>query len=430
MWHEYQFYDQGAIKGRIRGVALPDRTHQVVVWTTEGLFTLWYYKKISVTKVLSAHDAEWKFDLETGSLAFGKHSYQMHGDWGPSGEVFIHPTRTEHPAGDRLVGDPDSHSLLVLGPGGDVLQTIPNHHIGTEPWAVAGFSSDGKVMAVADPLSVRLFKYLPEKGVEKPRWASAGDRTDHRGMLMAVIENPDEDVHRLVYADWLEEHGDAARAEFIRLQCSVASRGRDQTIPRADPEHGRIQQLTQQLGARWLAELPVIRGIQWSGFHRGFPGVVVASPTTLARSGRKAWALAPVEMVTITRLNAIGASAIAASRFLERIRVLTVERYSAARDGIGPLRTLLRTPRVANLRRLSFATSRLGDSGLREVFDSPYLTGLEWLNLGYDYDIFGDEYANMLLNSPTFANLRGGFFRGRYSDEVHAKLAARFPIFS
>src|SRR4051812_5383520 len=36
-------------------------------------------------------------------------------------------------------------------------------------------------------------------------------------LLAAIAEAPDDDAPRLVYADWLEEHGDDARAEFIRV---------------------------------------------------------------------------------------------------------------------------------------------------------------------------------------------------------------------
>jgi uncharacterized protein (TIGR02996 family) len=37
-------------------------------------------------------------------------------------------------------------------------------------------------------------------------------------LLRAIRANPAEDTPRLAYADWIEEEGDAARAEFIRLQ--------------------------------------------------------------------------------------------------------------------------------------------------------------------------------------------------------------------
>lgn len=43
--------------------------------------------------------------------------------------------------------------------------------------------------------------------------------TDQQSFLAAIISEPDEDTHRLVYADWLDEHGDPDRAEFIRVQC-------------------------------------------------------------------------------------------------------------------------------------------------------------------------------------------------------------------
>jgi uncharacterized protein (TIGR02996 family) len=37
----------------------------------------------------------------------------------------------------------------------------------------------------------------------------------------AVIADVEDDAPRLVYSDWLEEHGDAIRAEFIRVQCAL-----------------------------------------------------------------------------------------------------------------------------------------------------------------------------------------------------------------
>ena len=38
----------------------------------------------------------------------------------------------------------------------------------------------------------------------------------------AIVANAEEDTPRLAYADWLDEHGDADRAEFIRVQCQLA----------------------------------------------------------------------------------------------------------------------------------------------------------------------------------------------------------------
>lgn len=41
-------------------------------------------------------------------------------------------------------------------------------------------------------------------------------------LLQTIRENPDQDAPRLIYADWLEEHGQQDRAEFIRVQIRLA----------------------------------------------------------------------------------------------------------------------------------------------------------------------------------------------------------------
>lgn len=42
--------------------------------------------------------------------------------------------------------------------------------------------------------------------------------------LADILEHPDDDTPRLVYADWLEDHGEPQRAEFIRVQCELVAR--------------------------------------------------------------------------------------------------------------------------------------------------------------------------------------------------------------
>src|SRR5262249_3447796 len=43
-----------------------------------------------------------------------------------------------------------------------------------------------------------------------------------QGFLNAILDAPDDDTVRLVFADWLEEHGNPERADFIRVQCELA----------------------------------------------------------------------------------------------------------------------------------------------------------------------------------------------------------------
>jgi len=184
--------------------------------------------------------------------------------------------------------------------------------------------------------------------------------------------------------------------------------------------------LISMLGTRWVAELPVIRGIHWSGFWRGFPGVTVASPTTLVRSGKRARAVAPVQMLTINELQDTGANTLAHSSLFERLRVLNIERYYAIRDGAVLLRILLRSRHAVGLRRLSFIDSNLNEDAVTAIVNSPHLTGLEWLNSGRSE--FQDQHAEVLLNSPTFTNLRSGIFRSpQLSDVMKKRLKERFP---
>jgi uncharacterized protein (TIGR02996 family) len=65
---------------------------------------------------------------------------------------------------------------------------------------------------------------------------------DERAFLAAILESPDDDSTKLVYADWLEERGDP-RGEYLRLMVQ-ARRQRAVT-----PEQRRHQKLSTQLAA-------------------------------------------------------------------------------------------------------------------------------------------------------------------------------------
>lgn len=53
---------------------------------------------------------------------------------------------------------------------------------------------------------------------EPPRIKPQGEE-----LLERILDNPDEDTHRLVYADWLDEQRRPERAEFIRVQVKRAA---------------------------------------------------------------------------------------------------------------------------------------------------------------------------------------------------------------
>ena len=47
----------------------------------------------------------------------------------------------------------------------------------------------------------------------------------HAGLIGAICHDPADDVPRLVLADWLDDHGDPVRAEFIRAGITMARHG-------------------------------------------------------------------------------------------------------------------------------------------------------------------------------------------------------------
>src|SRR5438874_2139584 len=97
----------------------------------------------------------------------------------------------------------------------------------------------------------------------------AGHDERERAFLAAIREAPDDDTHRLVYADWLDDHGDEARAEFIRVQVELARLpGKDARRP------GLEKRETELLAAHresWLGPLTKVLRYKDCTFRRGFP---------------------------------------------------------------------------------------------------------------------------------------------------------------
>ena len=83
--------------------------------------------------------------------------------------------------------------------------------------------------------------------------------------LRAIRADPEADLPRLVYADWLDEHDDPARAEFVRVQCELAK------LPDHDDAYAALEDREHELlaehEAKWLGDGPTPD--EWT-FRRGF----------------------------------------------------------------------------------------------------------------------------------------------------------------
>jgi uncharacterized protein (TIGR02996 family) len=85
---------------------------------------------------------------------------------------------------------------------------------------------------------------------------------DESALLRSIQADPDDELARLVLADWLDDNGDSARAEFIRVQIELA-----RVAPNSAPWQSlreRELRLLFENSRRWLgpfanADPPVFR---------------------------------------------------------------------------------------------------------------------------------------------------------------------------
>lgn len=72
-----------------------------------------------------------------------------------------------------------------------------------------------------------------------------------KSFLDALRAAPADDATRSVYADWLEEHGDASRADYIRLELRIAALAPDSAM--AGELQRRVDRLKRVLASEWVA---------------------------------------------------------------------------------------------------------------------------------------------------------------------------------
>jgi uncharacterized protein (TIGR02996 family) len=95
-----------------------------------------------------------------------------------------------------------------------------------------------------------------------------------QAFLRDICANPEDDTPRLIYADWLDERGEEARAEFIRVQCEMYQREIVQGR-RWLKGHVRAHELSRELEAAVWSGLPEsMRPMIW---RRGFVDEVSCS---------------------------------------------------------------------------------------------------------------------------------------------------------
>jgi uncharacterized protein (TIGR02996 family) len=219
--------------------------------------------------------------------------------------------------------------------------------------------------------------------------------THDEAFLQAIREAPEDDTPRLVYADWLEEHGRSERAEFIRIQCALARKEQDQS--RAKELRDRAERLLEAYWDEWLAplrdvlrpEVPRVAGNLGHlflpfrpgflrHFRRGFVESLVLTSEWFTSHGGELSGLLP-----LADLGLMGADhharTLAACPHLGGVsRLRFVDYYREPLTATGAP-ALAASPHLGRLRELFLASNNLGDAGLAALAAAPWARGLRLL---------------------------------------------------
>jgi uncharacterized protein (TIGR02996 family) len=190
-----------------------------------------------------------------------------------------------------------------------------------------------------------------------------------------IVRHPADDGPRLVYADWLDEQGDPARAEFIRVQCTRARGGP------GDEQDGdlalRERVLLREHGKHWAGALR--HKVRRYAFRRGFVEAVTLPAADFLQQGEALFRLAPIREVRLVGVAPLAAD-LAASPLLARLRGLDLRHEEIGTDH---LRTLLRSRQFPPLEALVLrGTALCNNTGLRVLAGAEPLRALRSLDVG------------------------------------------------
>src|SRR5262245_51895026 len=203
-------------------------------------------------------------------------------------------------------------------------------------------------------------------------------------LLQAIIDAPDADAPRLAYADAVSRGGDAARAEFIRVQCTLDK------LPAQAPERqalaAREQELLEQHGWDWAEEIGP-RISEWV-FRRGFIERVEMCLESSTEEILAVLRKAPIRHVRDTSQFCDLSGFVGALPHLEHLTGLEFWWLYAVDNSL--VAQMLASPQLRHLRTLIMHHDRNGnlvaERVLIEALASPHRAQLQELGVNIDDD--------------------------------------------
>ncbi len=187
------------------------------------------------------------------------------------------------------------------------------------------------------------------------------------GLLEMIAQAPQDDAPRLVYADWLLEHG-FGFGEYIQVSCEIAPV--DYNDARYDGLRAKLEKLEKKHAKAWLEPIrPFIRS--WS-FERGLLSRVTCDAALFIEAAEAIAQRGPRAYIELTGLKKKDIAALA------------------------------KTP-LGAFGHVNLSSQRIDDHGMALIAASSTIAGAPSWDLGYN--AFGDDGLVSLATSPHFASV-------------------------
>jgi uncharacterized protein (TIGR02996 family) len=203
--------------------------------------------------------------------------------------------------------------------------------------------------------------------------------TDEEAFLRTICNNPDDDLPRLAFADWLMERGKWERAEFIRKQCELAK------LPEYDPLWIRCwnQERHWITGYQMaLDSIPPTAGVVDKApfcYRRGFVWKLrVLRLADFLALAPGYFDLAPIQCLDVDARDRPDLGPFAAC---EWVRKLTALEWTLGYFGAEPIGAFVDSPNVENITDLTFQFAGILGDGLFRLLTSPFARNLRTLKL-------------------------------------------------
>lgn len=215
--------------------------------------------------------------------------------------------------------------------------------------------------------------------------------TPEDAFLQDVRERPDDDGVRLIFADWLEDHGQADRADFIRAGIDAARLAGTDAAGEA-AALGRARRLLATHWPRWGEPIERLLGVRLDErrtgrttdplrlFSRGFVERAELDAPRLVEAAPEAFARWPLRVLSLYQVGDAAARLAALPQLAWVEELHFVDFYRAPLDPPSAS-CLARLARLDRLRLLWADRNYLGDGGARFLADAPWLGRLESLSL-------------------------------------------------